>query len=182
MFAGGLKTLSGKQRGKTRLKSSQTAAKMAQTAREAVQTGRKVAQTVQKFLHTVRNLCQTDGKTVSRAPERGFGLLFGLAPGKDNNPPETFGGTDLFLLGFTATIALGSACGGAFLRAVVGDALGERIAVNAEDGGCAREVLFVAGEGFLNLELFKLGQGFVEHDLAVEHIVYQSFKAGAHLH
>src|SRR5215210_9231227 len=85
-------------------------------------------------------------------------------------------------LGLTGTIALGGAIGGALLCAVVGDALGERIAMNPQDCSRAREMFLVAGESFLNIELFKLGERFVEHDLAVKHIVYQGFQAGAHLH
>src|SRR5215211_4097134 len=72
--------------------------------------------------------------------------------------------------------------GGALLRAVAGDALGERVAVDAERGGRAREVLFVAGERLLDVELFELFEGLVEHDLAVEHLVYQGFEPGAHRH
>src|SRR5947207_2419536 len=65
--------------------------------------------------------------------------------------------------------------GGALLRAVVGDALRERVAVYAERGGCAREVFLVARERLLYVELLEFGEGLVEHDLAVEHLVNQGF-------
>jgi hypothetical protein len=54
--------------------------------------------------------------------------------------------------------------------------------VDAERGGGARKVLFVAREGLLDVELLELGEGLVEHDLPVEHLVNQGLKAGAHLH
>src|SRR5947209_10207267 len=72
--------------------------------------------------------------------------------------------------------------GGALLRAVGGDALGERVAVDAERDGGAREVFLVARERLLDVELLELGDGLVEHDLAVEHFVNQGFESGAHLH
>src|SRR5215216_7432252 len=72
--------------------------------------------------------------------------------------------------------------GGALLRAVACDALGEGVAVDAERGGRAREVLLVARERLLDVELLELFEGLVEHDLAVEHLVYQGFEPGAHRH
>jgi hypothetical protein len=68
------------------------------------------------------------------------------------------------------------------LFTVGSDALGERVAVDAQDGSGAREVFLMAGQGFLDVELLKFGEGFVEHYLTIEHFVYQGFKAGAHLH
>src|SRR5947209_1208703 len=80
--------------------------------------------------------------------------------------------------GFTRAVVVG----GALLCAVVGDSLGERVAVDAERSGGAREMLFVSGERLLDVELLELGEGLVEHDLAVEHFVNQDFQSGAHLH
>lgn len=77
---------------------------------------------------------------------------------------------------------LGGAVGGAFLRAIGGDALGEGVAVYAQNTGGARQMLFMAGEGFLDVELLKLRDGFVEHYLSVEHLFDKGFKASTHLH
>jgi hypothetical protein len=40
----------------------------------------------------------------------------------------------------------------------------------------------MAREGFLYVEFLKLVKGFIEHNLAVQHLVNQGFKAGTHLH
>ena len=60
---------------------------------------------------------------------------------------------------------------------VGGDAFGEGVAVDAEDGGRVREVLLVAREGLLYVELFKLAHRFVEKDVALQHFVYQVFES-----
>lgn len=63
-----------------------------------------------------------------------------------------------------------------FLFLVSGDALGERVAMNAENGGGVRDVLFVPRHGFLDVELFEFAQGFIQKDVALEHFVDQAFE------
>ncbi len=63
-----------------------------------------------------------------------------------------------------------------FLFLVCGHALGERVAVNAEDGGGVRDVLLVPRHGFLDVELFEFAQGFIQKDMALEHFVDQAFE------
>ena len=69
----------------------------------------------------------------------------------------------------------------AFLRRVLafvlGDALGEGVAVDAEDGGCVGDVLLMTGEGFLDVELLEFAERFVQKDVAFEHFVDQGFEA-----
>ena len=60
---------------------------------------------------------------------------------------------------------------------VLGNALGEGVAVDAEDGGRVGDVLFVAGEGFLDVELLEFAERFIEKDVAFEHFVDQVFEA-----
>lgn len=60
---------------------------------------------------------------------------------------------------------------GRLLALVRGDAFGEGVAVDAEDGGCVGEVLFVTGEGFLYIELLKLAESLIQKDVALEHLV-----------
>ena len=62
----------------------------------------------------------------------------------------------------------------AFIR---GDAFGEGVAVDAEDGGCVREVLFVAREGLLDVELLEFAERFIQKDVTFEHFVDQAFEA-----
>jgi len=50
--------------------------------------------------------------------------------------------------------------------------------VDAEDGGCVREMLFVAREGLLYIELLKLAERFIQKDVALEHLVDQAFESG----
>ena len=68
----------------------------------------------------------------------------------------------------------------AFLRRILslvgGDALGEGVAVDAEDGGCFGDVLLVTGEGLLYVELLELPECFVQKDVAFEHFVDQVFE------
>jgi hypothetical protein len=70
---------------------------------------------------------------------------------------------------------------GALLRRalvfVLGDAFGEGVAVDAEDGGRVGDVLLVTGESFLDVELLELAERFVEKDVAFEHFVDQVFEA-----
>ena len=64
------------------------------------------------------------------------------------------------------------------LALIGGDAFGEGVAVDAEDDGGFREVLFVAREGFLDVELFELGEGLVQKDVALQHFVYEALESG----
>jgi hypothetical protein len=63
------------------------------------------------------------------------------------------------------------------LAFISGDALGEGVAVDAEDGGGVGDVLFVAREGLLYIELFELAHRFVQKDVALQHFVYQGFES-----
>ena len=65
---------------------------------------------------------------------------------------------------------------GFFLVFVLGDALGEGVAVDAEDGGRVGDVFFVTGERFLDVELLEFAERFVEKDVAFEHFVDQVFE------
>jgi len=67
-----------------------------------------------------------------------------------------------------------------FLAFVGGDAFGEGVAMDAEDGGRVREVLFVAREGLLDVELLKLAECLIQKDVAFEHLVDQGLESGAH--
>ena len=51
------------------------------------------------------------------------------------------------------------------------NALGNRVAVDAEGFGGVGNALLVPSEGFLDVELFKLGNGLIKCDVAVEHVV-----------
>jgi hypothetical protein len=64
------------------------------------------------------------------------------------------------------------------LPLVAGHTLGEGVAMDAEDDSGFREVLFVTGEGFLDVELFEFADRFVEKDMAFKHFVDQSFESG----
>ena len=68
----------------------------------------------------------------------------------------------------------------AFLRRalvfILGDALGEGVAMDAEDGGRVGDMLLVTGESFLDVELLELAERFVEKDVAFEHFVDQVFE------
>ena|ERR1043165_2868699 len=63
-----------------------------------------------------------------------------------------------------------------FLIFVSGDALGEGVAMDAEDGGGIRDVLLVPRHGFLDVELLEFAQGFIQKDVALEHFVDQAFE------
>ena len=62
------------------------------------------------------------------------------------------------------------------LAFVLGDSLGEGVAVDTEDGGRVGDVLLVTGEGFLDVELFEFAERFIEKDVAFEHFVDQVFE------
>ena len=64
------------------------------------------------------------------------------------------------------------------LSFIRGDAFGEGVAVDAEDGGCVREMLVVAREGLLYVKLLKLAESLVQKDVALEHLVDQAFESG----
>ena len=64
-----------------------------------------------------------------------------------------------------------------FLSFIGGDALGEGVAMDAQDGGRVGEVLLVAREGFFYVELFEFTQGLIQEDVAFEHFVHQAFEA-----
>lgn len=49
--------------------------------------------------------------------------------------------------------------------------------MDAEDGGRVREMLFVAREGFLYVELLKLAERLIQQDVAFEHFVDQGFES-----
>ena len=63
-----------------------------------------------------------------------------------------------------------------FLLLVSGDAFGERVAMDTEDGGGVGDVLLVPRQGFLDVELFEFAQGFIQKDVALEHFVDQAFE------
>ena len=69
----------------------------------------------------------------------------------------------------------------AFLRRILtfvgGDAFGEGVAMDAEHGGSVGDVLLVAGERFLDVELFEFAERFIQKDVAFEHFVDQAFEA-----
>ena len=66
---------------------------------------------------------------------------------------------------------------GRLLTFVCGDAFSEGVAVNAEDRGRVREVLLVAREGLLYVELLEFADGLIQEDVAFEHFVYQGFES-----
>jgi len=64
-----------------------------------------------------------------------------------------------------------------FLTFIGGDAFGEGVAMDAEDGGRVREMLLVAREGLLDVELLEFADGLIQEDVAFEHFVHQGFEA-----
>ena len=50
--------------------------------------------------------------------------------------------------------------------------------MDAEDDGGLREMLLVAREGLLYVELLEFGERLVEKDMALEHFVDQAFESG----
>ena len=59
---------------------------------------------------------------------------------------------------------------------ILRNALGEGVAMDAEDGGGVGDVLFVTGERLLYIELLEFAERFVEQDVAFEHFVDQVFE------
>lgn len=55
------------------------------------------------------------------------------------------------------------------------DALRDCVAVNAKRFRGVRNALSVTREGLLDVELFKLFQGFIQKDVAIEHVFNDSF-------
>ena len=64
-----------------------------------------------------------------------------------------------------------------FLSFISGDALGEGVAVDAQDGGRVGDVLLVAREGLLYVELLEFAHSLIQEDVAFEHFVHQGFEA-----
>ena len=50
--------------------------------------------------------------------------------------------------------------------------------MNAEDGGRVREVLVVTREGLFYVELLKLAESLIQKDVALEHLLDQTFESG----
>ena len=69
----------------------------------------------------------------------------------------------------------------AFLRRLLSfisrDALGEGVAVDAQDGGGVGDVLLVAREGLFYVELLEFAHSLIQEDVAFEHFVHQGFEA-----
>lgn len=63
------------------------------------------------------------------------------------------------------------------LAFILSDALGEGVAMDAEDGGGVRDVLLVTSERLLDIEFLEFAERFVEKDMAFEHFVDQVFQA-----
>ena len=61
------------------------------------------------------------------------------------------------------------------LGAVGIDPFRDGIAVDAEGFGGVRNSLLISREGLLNIELFKLSQGLIKHDVTIEHFLDNSF-------
>jgi hypothetical protein len=61
-------------------------------------------------------------------------------------------------------------------------AFGNRVAVNPQSCRGVGNPFLVSVVGFLNVELFKLFEGLVQQDVAVEHVFNYCFQAGAYLH
>ena len=55
--------------------------------------------------------------------------------------------------------------------------LGKGVAMDAEHGGSVGDVLLVAGERFLDVELFEFAERFIQKDVTFEHFVDQTFEA-----
>ena len=55
------------------------------------------------------------------------------------------------------------------------DSLGNRVAVDTEGFGRVRNAFPVSDESFLNVELFKLVERFIQKDVAVEHVLDYCF-------
>ena len=76
----------------------------------------------------------------------------------------------------TGGFCLGSMCDFcAVLRRILllvgGDSFGEGVAMDAEHGGGVGDVLFVACERLLYIELLEFRYRFVEKDMAFQHLV-----------
>jgi hypothetical protein len=50
------------------------------------------------------------------------------------------------------------------------NSFGNRVAVDAERFGSVGNALLVAHKGLLDVELLELGQGLIQHDVAVKHL------------
>jgi hypothetical protein len=54
--------------------------------------------------------------------------------------------------------------------------------MNTERNRGVRDAPFVSAVSLLNVELFKLFESFIEHDMTIEHVVDYGFQTGAYLH
>jgi len=61
------------------------------------------------------------------------------------------------------------------LAFVLGNSLGDGVAVDTEGGGGFAQVVAVAFEGFLDVDLLEFGESFIEEDAAVEHFLDEGF-------
>ena len=57
------------------------------------------------------------------------------------------------------------------------DALGQRVAMDAEHSGGVGDVLLVARERLLYIELLKFADGLFQKDVALEHFVNEAFES-----
>ena len=62
------------------------------------------------------------------------------------------------------------------------DSFGNSIAMDTEGNRGVRDALLVSAVSLLNVELFKLFQSFIKHDMTIEHVVDYGFETGAYLH
>lgn len=63
------------------------------------------------------------------------------------------------------------------LALVLGDAFGEGVAMDAEDGSGVGDVLLVTSKRLLDVELLEFAERFIQKDVAFEHFVDQGFEA-----
>ena len=77
-------------------------------------------------------------------------------------------------IGAFATVRVGEVVL-SLLRTVGIDSLGNRVAVDAEGFGGVRNTLLVSRKCLLDVELFKLVEGFIQEDVSVEHVFNYCF-------
>ena len=76
--------------------------------------------------------------------------------------------------------ALGRSGQGSRLLLVGSYSLGDGISMDSERPGSFGGVVFVAGEGFLDIELFEFVDCLGQQYVAVEHFINESFQSSAH--
>ena len=64
-----------------------------------------------------------------------------------------------------------------FWAVILGDSLGEGVAMDAEHGGGIGEMLLVTRQRLLYIELFKFADGLFQKDVAFEHLVDEAFES-----